>query len=72
MHCVWDDWKIGDCSVTCGEGTRKDTRTQKVEADFGGDECDGSNATIGTCSKPNCPGIQNVFFHVMILMLLFA
>ena len=56
VHCVWNVWKIGDCSVTCGEGTRVNTRTQNVTAQFGGNECDGSTSAIENCKDQECPG----------------
>ena len=56
VNCVWDQWIIGDCSVTCGEGTRTNTRTQNETAQFGGDECDGSTSAIENCKEQECPG----------------
>ena len=56
VHCLWGDWKIGECSVTCGEGTRNSTRTHKVAAQFGGDECVGSTSAIENCKEKECPG----------------
>ena len=56
VHCVWDDWNIGDCSETCGEGTRNNTRTHKVAAKFGGRECNGSASAIEKCTEKECPG----------------
>ena len=56
VHCVWNDWTMGDCSVTCGEGTRTNTRTQNETAQFGGDECDGSTSAIENCKEQECPG----------------
>ena len=56
VHCLWGDWKIGECSVTCGEGTRNSTRAHKVAAQFGGDECDGSTYAIENCKEKECPG----------------
>ena len=61
VHCVWDDWKIGVCSVTCGEGVRNNTRTQKIAAQFGGDECDGATLSVENCIENTCPGIK--IFH---------
>ena len=42
--------------MTCGEGSRTNTRTQKVAAQFGGDECDGSTSAIENCKEQECPG----------------
>ena len=56
VHCVWNDWTIGQCSVTCGNGTRTNTRTQKQPAQFGGDECIGSESAVVNCNDLECPG----------------
>ena len=56
VHCVWNDWTMGDCSVTCGEGTRTNTRIPKVAAQFGGDECDGTSSSTEKCKDQECPG----------------
>ena len=63
VNCVWDQWIIGDCSVTCGEGTRTNTRIPKVAAQFGGDECDGTSSSTEKCKDQECPGknMQNRF-----------
>ena len=57
VHCVWNDWVIGVCSVTCGEGIRTNTRTQKEAAQFGGDECEGLASSTESCYDQDCPGI---------------
>ena len=62
VHCVWNDWVIGDCSVTCGEGVRTNTRTQKEAAQFGGDECEGLASSTESCYDQDCPGIEPSFF----------
>ena len=50
--------------MTCGEGTRNSTRTHKVAAKFGGDECDGSTSAIKNCKEKECPGrITNLVSH---------
>ena len=56
VHCVWNDWTIGECSVTCGEGTRTNIRTHNETSQFGGDECDGSTLAIENCKDQECPG----------------
>ena len=63
VHCVWNDWVIGDCSVTCGEGVRTNTRTQKEAAQFGGDECEGLASSTESCYDQDCPGIEPIFSH---------
>jgi len=54
VDCVWSDWTIGECSQTCGEGKRTNTRT-KVLAQFGGKECEGEGSAVEDCNLPECP-----------------
>ena len=61
VHCEWNDWVIGDCSVTCGEGIRTNTRTQKEAAQFGGDGCEGLTSSTESCYDQDCPGIEHIF-----------
>ena len=56
VHCEWDEWKIGQCSVTCRGGTRTNTREKKVEANHGGYECEGEPSLQESCSVNECPG----------------
>ena len=47
---IWSDWIEGECSVTCGTGTRVDTRTcQQVN-------CVGDDTRTSQCQKPKCEG----------------
>ena len=46
---VWSDWVEGECSVTCGTGTRTDTRTCTQG------NCDGDASRTQSCEKPECP-----------------
>merc|ERR1711936_783254 len=39
VHCIWDEWILGECSTTCGAGTRTNTRVKLVEESNGG-TCD--------------------------------
>ena len=57
VNCEWGDWIIGDCSKTCGVGTRYKTRTPKVSAEHGGKECNGSTSAKEDCNFKTCPGI---------------
>jgi len=54
VDCVWSEWTIGECSQTCGEGKRNNTRT-KVLAQFGGKECEGEGSAVEDCDLPECP-----------------
>ena len=69
VHCVWNDWVIGDCSVTCGEGVRTNTRTQKEAAQFGGNECEGLASSTERCYDQDCPGIEPSFFSLLTILM---
>ena len=56
VDCEWDDWQLGDCSVTCGGGIRVDTRTKTVKEQYGG-ICDPmGNQREEPCNADDCPG----------------
>ena len=46
---MWSEWKLGDCSVTCGTGEQTDTRTCLRG------NCEGGKTRKTYCSKPTCP-----------------
>ena len=48
---------IGNCSVTCGGGTRTKSRTPKVAPEYGGIACEGPDSVEEICNAHNCPGI---------------
>ena len=54
VNCVWNNWKEGTCSVTCGKGTRTCTRTKKVQEKCGG-KCVGGPTQVLACNKKKCP-----------------
>ena len=55
VDCKWNDWIIGECTESCGGGTRIKTRTEKVSEAYGGAKCEG-NATIEEpCNIQSCP-----------------
>ena len=57
VDCEWDDWTIGNCSSSCGGGTRTNTRSKKVNAEHGGEECDDVATSIEeSCNVQECPG----------------
>ena len=56
VHCEWDDWVIGECNKECGGGMRTNTRTEKVSAEHGGEECPGPASVDESCNVHECPG----------------
>ena len=62
VDCEWGDWVVGECSITCGGGTRSNTRDRKIDAAFGGRECPGQASITEACNVQECPG--NIFFIV--------
>ena len=54
VHCEWDEWILGECSATCGAGTRTNTRVKLVEESNGG-TCDGQTIEIEECQVSECP-----------------
>ena len=57
MNCEWSEWSIGECSLSCGGGTRIDTRDKVVEEDHGG-SCDPmGNQREEPCNTEDCPRI---------------
>ena len=65
VHCEWTDWKIGECDKPCGGGVRTNTRTIKIEARFGGEECKGSSNETENCNVMGCLG--NMLFHLSVI-----
>ena len=60
VDCEWGEWKIGECSVECGTGTRLNLREPKVLAAHGGKECSGLANATEICNIQECPG----FFQI--------
>ena len=54
INCEWDTWVDGQCSVTCGTGTKTNTRTKLVNEANGG-TCPGQPSEIVECNKDPCP-----------------
>ena len=61
VHCEWNDWMLGECSLTCGGGMLTKTRKEKVKAQFGGEECPGPHTIEESCNVQECPGQQKTF-----------
>ena len=53
---MWGDWVKGECSKTCGSGTRTKTRTEKVPQSNNGSPCQGSSTDTENCNTKPCPG----------------
>ena len=56
VDCEWDDWRIGECSKTCGGGERTNIRNKITEATDGGEECSGTSTSTESCNTQECPG----------------
>ena len=55
VDCEWNDWTVGECSLTCGGGELKKTRTPKVDAAHGGEDCTGHAEITESCNIEECP-----------------
>jgi len=53
--CKWEEWELGDCSVTCGGGSRTDTRKAKCK------EYDAFQSRKMECNEEDCPPIDCVW-----------
>ena len=56
VDCKWSDWRLGECSTTCGDGLRVDHRFQEIEAAFGGAPCEAEAQMTEQCNERLCPG----------------
>ena len=57
VDCEWGkfgDW--GQCSVTCGKGTKSRTRAKSIQESGGGKPCVGEPTEIAPCTERECPG----------------
>ena len=54
VQCEWNEWQIGECSQTCGGGTRTDSRTKKTE-EANGVICIGDKTKQEVCNAQDCP-----------------
>ena len=54
VNCEWSDWQAGECSVSCGGGTRTNTRTKKIKEAHGG-TCKGKATNKEKCNTKKCP-----------------
>ncbi|CAJ1370240.1 unnamed protein product [Effrenium voratum] len=66
---LWQEW--GDCSASCGQGTRFRTRVKKAEL-YGGAACQDLMWEVGQCSNPdevNCPSSTSTTTTLALLKL---
>ena len=54
VPCVWGEWLIGECSQTCGGGTRENTR-EKTSVELYGGACYGTSSITEDCNTEECP-----------------
>ena len=56
VDCKVGDWKPwGECSLTCGGGTKTRARDVIVEPEYGGETCPALEETM-VCNTIQCPG----------------
>ena len=52
--CEWNEWQIGQCSTTCGGGSRTKSRTKKTQEENGA-VCEGDASMEEQCNTDPCP-----------------
>ena len=62
VNCKWSDWQVGECSVSCGGGTRTKSRSKSVEEENGG-VCVGGATAQEVCNDKGCPGKIVLHFY---------
>ena len=59
IDCVWNDYsEWTSCSKDCGGGMRSRTRTIKVSASNGGNDCSGPETEEEPCNTNKCAGTK--------------
>ena len=56
VDCEWGNWQIGECSQTCGGGSRINNRKIIIASAHGGKECSGPTTVTEQCNTKECPG----------------
>ena len=67
VDCHWSNWKLGECSVSCGDGVRENHRFKEQEELFGGAPCEGVASQTEACINRICPGIHMCIIVIKIL-----
>ena len=67
VDCQWNDWDIGECSVSCGGGRKRITRSKQVVEKYGGSSCAGNSTKEENCNEHHCPGMN---YDAIVLSLL--
>ena len=64
MDCSWNTWgQWSKCSVTCGTGNQRRTRTKAQQATNGGNQCTGLPTVTRNCNTQSCPGETQFLTH---------
>ena len=51
ISCVWGHWgEFGECDTLCGDGLRERKRVHEIVAEYGGEDCQGSNTDTKACN----------------------
>ena len=55
VDCVWNDWgNWTACSKECGGGQQSRTKTIRIAAANGGEQCEGEATEEQACNTDNC------------------
>ena len=64
VDCLWGEWVSGDCSTTCGIGSRVNTRIKIVDEANGG-SCTGQPTETEECNLQECAGSTEKQYQVV-------
>ena len=70
MDCQWSPWTVDKCSVLCGIGTQRNTRT-KILTEQNGGMCLGEAANEQYCKEQSCQGKISLNFINLLFCVLF-
>ena len=66
VDCEWNDWDIGECSVSCGGGRKSSTRSKRIVERYGGLACAGNSTKEESCNEHHCPGMNQEEFVLLL------